>query len=172
MDNPDSRLPGTPSAMASWGPDRRIRWISLAVAVFCIAWGAIRSAAEDRLVAGVAAALFLVVMVLLIRIRVRLAVGATGLTITGPLRTRLVPWTAVDTITMPRRGRFGRRGATLEIEIRPEASAASVDASGGQGGAATAPPDTELLVFAAFELGADPAAVGRQLIRIQRSRTA
>lgn len=143
-------------------------------------WWIYDTDAEDRIVAGTIVVLALILQVLLVRIRVRLRASEVGLLVTGPLRRRQIPWDRIAQISTPRRGRFGRRGASLELEILPEPP----DSQGaGPGhdvhdvsrprpssplyGSAMGPLDTELMVFGAFELGTDPAEVGRALLRLR-----
>lgn len=178
MDN--SRPAGGPDPAAHrWGPDRRLRWACLAAAAGGVAWRLIDPNPENRLVAAALAIVGLAVALILMRIRVRLAADARGLTVTGPLHARTFAWADVATITTPQRGRFGRRGASLEIDVRADGRSdrrtRGPDVSPGydavRGGAATDGPrpeeDTELLAFGAFELGADPSAVGRALMRLR-----
>lgn len=133
----------------------------LAVAVGCLAWRLIDRDPENRLVAATLTVAGLLGMLILIRIRVRLRADAHGLTIAGPLRVRTVAWADIETITTPRRGRFGRRRASLEIDVRLSEN----DAAPTDGPHPVA--DAELLLFGAFELGTDPAAVGRALNRLR-----
>lgn len=154
MDNSSGRpdrgdsTPGTP--VYRWGPDRRLRWICLAAAVAAIAWGFVGSDAEDRLVARVVAVVFLVLTLLFVRVRVRLAADAGGMTASGPFRRRSLTWPDVVSITAPRRGRFGRRSASLEVEYSIGDDA-----------------DPQLLAFSSLELGMDPERVARTLVRLR-----
>jgi hypothetical protein len=152
---------GPNPAAHRWGPDRRLRWVCLAVAVGCLAWRLIDHDPENRLVAATLTVAGLIGMLILIRMRVRLSADTHGLTITGPLRARTVAWTDIETIATPRRGRFGRRRASLEIDVRR----GEYDDTAADGPHPAA--DTELLAFGAFELGTDPAAVGRALTRLR-----
>lgn len=161
MDNSRSGAEPNPAAHR-WGPDHRLRWVCLAVAVGCVAWGLIDPNPENRLVAAVLAVAGLAGAVILARMRVRLSADIDGLTIAGPLHARTVTWSQVAAIATPRRGRFGRRGASLEIDVWPNEDDAALG-----GSAAGDPADTELLAFGAFELGMDPAAVGRALNRLR-----
>lgn len=171
----------TPTAAARrWGPDRRLRWFSLAATVGCLVWIVFDSDKENRLVAGIIAIAGILVALALTRVRVRLAADPAGLTIVGPLRSRTIAWPDIASISAERRGRFGRRGASLEIEIFDE-SGTTDDVFPGS--AAMPVPDdpaaaearsirdarsgTELLVFGSLELGTDPAAVGRALRRLK-----
>lgn len=153
----------------SWGPDRRWTYLTSAMVLGGAAWLLIDRNAENRLVAAVVAAVGLVVTLVLLRVTVRLAADAAGITVTGPLRGRRIPWAAIVAIDTPRRGRFGRRGASLEIEVRGDT--ATVDdvlrAPGPAADHGPAEPDTELLDFGYLELGTDPAAVGRALRRLR-----
>lgn len=128
-----------------WGPDRRLPWISLALALAAIAWRLVSHDAENRLVALALAAVFLVLAILLLRVRVRLAADPRGLAVYGPVTRRFIAWPDVVSIAAPRRGRFGRRAATLEIEFR------------------AGDPEPQLAAFSGFELGADPADVADAL---------
>lgn len=167
MDNSDTGAGPDPSAHR-WGPDRRWRWTCLAIAVACVAWRVLDSDPENRLVAVVLAVAGLLGALVLTRARVRLVADSRGITIIGPLRTRAVTWSAVRTITTPRRGRFGRRGASLEIEIADDDAhglGALTDIGTAPGG--TTDTDTVLYAFGSFELGGEPAAVGRTLRRLR-----
>lgn len=144
--------------------------MSLAAAAACAVWRVLDPNPENRLVAVVLGVVAVLVALALNRIKVRLSANSSGLTITGFARSRTVAWADVDAISTPRRGRFGRRGASLEIEVRPPADPRYDDfpGSAGEPDGGAAKPDTELVVFGAFELGADPAAVGRALSRLWR----
>jgi hypothetical protein len=147
---------GPDPAAHRWGPDQRLSWVCLAVALGCFAWRLIDRDPENHLVAETLTVVGLVVMLILRRIRVRLSADTNGLTVVGPLRARTVAWSDVVTIATPRVGRFGRRRASLEIDVRRAGDdLADQDA------------DTDLLAFGAFALGTDPAAVGRALARLR-----
>lgn len=160
-----------------WGPDPRLRWVCLAAAAAAVVWRLLDHDPENRLVAVVLAVAGVAGALILLRMRVRLAADARGITIVGPLHERTVAWSQIVTISTPRRGRFGRRGAALEIDVRSEQAEAAIGSDLGSaagydaalGGSAAGRPelDTELLAFGAFELGADPAAVGRALTRLR-----
>lgn len=160
-----------------WGPDPRLRWVCLAAAAAAVLWRLLDPDPENRLVAVVLAVAGVAGALILLRMRVRLAADARGITIVGPLHERTVAWSQIVTISTPRRGRFGRRGASLEIDVRSEQAEAAIGSDLGSaagydaalGGSAAGRPelDTELLAFGAFELGADPAAVGRALTRLR-----
>ncbi len=184
MDNsPDDGTPG-PSADPDatpyvWGPDPRLRWILLTCTVAAVLWGVLDSNPENRLVAVVLATVCAVVGMLLVRMRVRLRAGAEGIVVTGPLHSRRIAWAEIDMISTPRRGRFGRHAPWLELEIRMDAdvsgAAGDPGGTGGAAGASSGPgsappdrPDTELMTFGAFDLGTDPAKVGRALLRLRR----
>jgi hypothetical protein len=146
--------------------------VCLAVAVVCAAWWFIDRNPENRLVAVVLAVAGLAGALILHRMQVRLAADAQGLTVTGPLHSRTVAWSQIATIATPRTGLFGRRGASLEIDVRveqpPEFRPGYDAVPGGDAADGQHPPaDTELLAFGKFELGADPAAVGRALTRMR-----
>lgn len=172
MDNFTAHAGPDPAAHR-WGPDPRLRWVCLAVAVGCLAWRLIDHDPENRLVATTLSVAGLAGMLILLRIRVRLRADSSGLTITGPLHVRSVAWSDIVMIATPQRGRFGRRRAALEIDVRrgepsdedddSPGTAVHGDADGGSHPAA----DTDLLAFGAFELGTDPAAVGRALGRLR-----
>lgn len=177
-------MDNTEGGALSWGPDHRWIYLTAAMLLGGAAWLLLDRNAENRLVAAVVAAVGLAVTAVLLRVRVRLAADAAGLTVTGPLRTRRIDWAAIAAIETPRRGRFGRRGASLELEVRADTADADTAVHTGtatEAGTTLAPdivagpaagpgaapyPDTELLVFTRTELGADPAAVGRALIRL------
>ncbi|MEO7125059.1 MAG: PH domain-containing protein [Nakamurella sp.] len=149
-----------------WGPDRRLRWVSLAVAASCIAWHFGDSNPENRLVAATLAVVGLLVAAALIRMRVRLSADARGMTITGIVHTRTLEWADVDSISTPHTGRLSKRRASLEIDVRTDVHPGSGkdDTNSATDGDT---PDTELIAFGAFELGADPEAVGRALSRLR-----
>ncbi|MBN9608197.1 MAG: PH domain-containing protein [Actinobacteria bacterium] len=177
MDN--SPGDGTPSPSADrdgpshvWGPDPRLRWILLTCTVAAVIWRILDSDPENRLVAVVLAVVCAVVVLLLIRMRVRLRADAEGIVVAGPLHSRRIAWADIDTISTPRRGRFGRHAAWLELEIRMDADVSTAvgdDAAIGDPGSTPSDrPDTELMTFGAFDLGTDPAKVGRALLRLRR----
>lgn len=167
MDNsPSGRRPDP--AAHHWGPDRRLRWVCVAVAVACVAWRVIDPDPENRLVAATLAVIGLAGALILVRMRVRLAADALGITVVGPLHSRTIAWSDIDAITTPRRGRFGRRGASLEIDVRIDGPDEYDAVAAGDVPDGPRPVgDTELLAFGAFELGTDPAAVGRALTRLR-----
>lgn len=218
-DRPGAR-PDDPAQVHTWGPDRRLPYLSLAGMVAAIVWRLLDSDPENRLVAVVLAVLCAIVTVLLVRIRRRLVANDTGIVITGPIHSRRISWADIDLISTPRRGRFGKHAAWLELEVRPadadrpadaaQASAAANagDVPGSERGPVGNPaaseqpasgeydavraagakphhrpdaesgradpsaverPDTELLTFGAFDLGTDPAGVGRVLLRMRRN---
>ena len=154
MDNSDSGPRSSDatgeSAAHHWGPDPRLRWISVAAAVAAVVWALVASDAEDRLVAQVLTVAFLALALLLVRVRVRLAADSSGITVSGPLRRRTLAWTDVVSITSPLRGRFGRRAASLEVEYLTGSDT-----------------DPQLFAFGSFELGTDPARVARVLARLR-----
>lgn len=172
----DNAGPDTPApADLHWGPDRRLTPLAAAAMVAAALWGVRDTNPEDRLVAAVLVVAFGLTALLLIRIRVRLAAGAEGIVVTGPLHSRRIAWTDIDTIATPRRGRFGRHAAWLELEISPDhrtAADAPTESMGRPGamarsGAVDSDDVPELLAFGAFDLGTDPARVGRALVRLR-----
>ncbi len=145
--------PPPPATEHSWGPRPWLRPVLVVALVAAVAWLIFDPNAENQLVAAVLAVVCLVVTLLLIRVQVRLRTSADGIVVRSVAATRRWAWADVVSIATPHRGRFGRRGATLEIEVGGEPE----------------DPEATLLVFSAFELGDDPAAVGRVLERIRRS---
>jgi hypothetical protein len=159
------------------------RCMSPQAAASSVVWRLLDHDPENRLVAVVLAVAGVAGALILLRMRVRLAADARGITIVGPLHARTVAWSQIVTISTPRRGRFGRRGASLEIDVRSEPPEDRLRGDAGYdakydagydaalGGSAAGGPDpdldTELLAFGAFELGTDPAAVGRALTRLR-----
>lgn len=119
----------------------------------------------------------LLVALALMRIRERLVADSHGLTIIGLARKRTVEWADIDSMSTPHRGRLSSRRASLEIElridVRTDIAAKYDDFLGGPAASGSMPtggavkPETELLAFGAFELGTDPAAVGRALSRLR-----
>lgn len=135
----------------AWGPDRWISSLTLLGMLGALVWRLVDDDPENRLVAAVLVAVCALVTLALVRIRVRLQATSGGIIVTGPLRSRQIAWQQISRISTPVRGRFGRRAALLELDVRPA------------GGSATA--DDELLTFGRFDLGTDPARVGRELQR-------
>lgn len=144
-----SETAGRDAAFRSWGPDHRWKYLALVVAIACIAWRLVSSDPENRLVALVLAIVAVALLLVLVRVRVRLTASAVGISVTGPLRTRFLPWAAVESIETPRRGRFRRRAASLELEVRPEMLGKLPDfdtvANGGTKGPTAAPTGLQML---------------------------
>jgi hypothetical protein len=133
-----------------------------------LTWRLLDHDPENRLVATVLVVVLALTTLGLVRIRVRLRADRDGIAVTGPLRTRRIPWSRIRSISAPLRGRFGRPAAVLELEVRPDGAAtafADATASDGQASVAGDEPDDELLTFGRFDLGADPARVCRELLR-------
>jgi hypothetical protein len=140
---------------STWGPDPWISSATLAGMLGALVWRLLDHDPENRVVATVLVVVCALVTLTLVRIRVRLRAGADGITVTGPLRSRRITWSRIHTISTPSRGRFGRRGVLLELEVRPPSSGTPDPDS----------PDDELLTFGRFDLGTDPTGVGRELLR-------
>ncbi len=165
MDNPTG---------PAWGPAPWIAILTAAAALGGIAWGILDHEPEDRLVAAVLVVVLAAVGTVLVRIRIRLRVVDGGILVVGPLRARYIAWSRIDGISTQQRGRFGRRGRTLELEVRAALPGRDDEVPAGataEGAAAAAAAggDDELLAFGWFDLGTDPARVGRVL---QRHRAA
>jgi hypothetical protein len=141
----------TEQADLTWGPARWVAPAASCAAVAALVWILVDHAPEDQLVAGVLVVVAVLLAVTVVRMLIRLRATSDGIVVTGPLRSRPIPWARIDLIATPRRGRFGRSAASLEIDVRPGPAA-----------------DDELLAFGVFDLGTDPAKVGRALIRLRR----
>ena len=111
-------------------------------AVF-LAWLLIAGAAEDRLVAGVGAALSAAATAVLLSMRVRLTAGPAGFTVRGPAGARTVAWSQVSAISSPTRRRRGLASTSVELDL----------------------DDDGLIVLGKTELGADPVDVAEALRR-------
>lgn len=127
-----------------WGPKRGLSIGTVAVALAGIAWYFLAAAAEDRLVAIVIAAAAAVSTLALLALRRRLTAGPRGLLVRGVTGSQRLAWAQVHGIETVTRGRFGIANASIEVDA----------------------DDDRLLVFGKLELGADPAAVSRELRRL------
>ena len=126
-------------------------WLA-AVGGLLIAIGAglalLSSANRDRLVAGTAAVVGLVVVLVVLRLRQRLVVDRSGMTVRRFLGTDVIPWSEVHDIRSVSHRRMGSRSSLLELDLA----------------------DDGFLVFSATELGARTDDVARRL-RAWRSGT-
>jgi hypothetical protein len=119
-------------------------WLA-AVGALLIALGAglalLTSESRDRIVAGAAAVVGIVLVLVVLRLRHRLVVDRTGMTIRRFAGTDVIPWSEVLDIRSVAHRRMGSRSSLLELDL----------------------VDDGFLVFSATELGAPTDDVARRL---------
>jgi hypothetical protein len=121
----------------TWRPSTALPGGLLALAAVAVLGAVLPREPIDRVVAGAAAVVLLVLAGA--AWRRRLVGGPRGLLVEGVTGTRMVPWSAVRAIDCGRTKRMG--SATLEIDL----------------------VDDDLLLFGRVELGTDPADVAAEL---------
>ncbi|WP_353649690.1 PH domain-containing protein [Nakamurella sp. A5-74] len=130
----------TPAA-STWGFRP---WLA-AVGALLIAIGAglalLTSEGRDRIVAGAAAVVGIVLVLVVLRLRHRLVVDRVGMTIRRFVGTDVIPWSEVLDIRSVAHRRMGSRSSLLELDLI----------------------DDGFLVFSATELGAPTDDVARRL---------
>ncbi|MEJ7650681.1 MAG: PH domain-containing protein [Nakamurella sp.] len=126
-------------------------WLA-AVGALLIAIGAglavLTSESRDRIVAGAAAVVGIVLVLVVLRLRHRLVVDRVGMTVRRFVGTDVIPWSEVLDIRSVAHQRMGSRSSLLELDLI----------------------DDGFLVFSATELGAPTDDVARRL-RAWRSGT-
>lgn len=130
-----------PSDQVSWGVRAPATMLCLAGTLGAVAWLLLAGSSEDRVVAAVTALVLGAVTLSGFRMRRRLVANRGGLLLNGPLGSRRIGWNQVTSIDVPVRRRRGLTSTTLEIEL----------------------DDDGLIVLGRFDLGVDPAEVGRTL---------
>lgn len=119
-------------------------WLA-AVGSLLIAIGAglavLTSESRDRIVAGTAAVVGIVVVLVVLRLRHRLVVDRVGMTVRRFVGTDVIPWSEVLDIRSVAHRRMGARSSLLELDLI----------------------DDGFLVFSATELGAPTDDVARRL---------
>lgn len=119
-------------------------WLA-AIGALLIAIGAglalLTSEGRDRIVAGAAAVVGIVLVLVVLRLRHRLVVDRMGMTIRRFVGTDVIPWSEVLDIRSVAHRRMGSRSSLLELDLI----------------------DDGFLVFSATELGAPTDDVARRL---------
>ncbi|NNG36437.1 PH domain-containing protein [Nakamurella aerolata] len=130
--DPAAQPPGAmPRSGMRWGVRPWLLALGCAVLAVAVVWAILTPSARDRAVAVLMAGAGIALAMWARRWRHRLAVDATGLTVTGWSGPQHIPWHQVRRIDEVAHTRLGTRSALLHIDL----------------------VDDTLLVFSATELG-------------------
>lgn len=132
----------------TWGMRPSVLIVGAAATAGCLIWLVLVRAAEDRVVAGTALAIFAIATVAALPLRHRLTADPAGFTVRSAAGTRQFGWSQVVAVGAPTRRRRGLASTTLEIDL----------------------DDDGLVVLGQLELGTDPAAVAVVLQQFARPR--